>query len=68
LLAQFANYIDVGSAGNANFKDEKDNYLLDLAEHVDADFLVTGDKPLLELARHKNTRIISFTDLLEELD
>lgn len=38
--------------------DPKDSYLLALAEVSLADFLVTGDKKLLELKRYKSTRII----------
>lgn len=39
--------------------DPDDNYLLALAEAGHAQFLVTGDKPLLALKRHKSTRIIA---------
>jgi hypothetical protein len=39
--------------------DPKDSYLLALAEASRADFLVTGDKELLALKKHKSTRIIS---------
>jgi len=39
--------------------DPDDNYLIALAEASQADFLVTGDKGLLSLKRHKSTRIIT---------
>jgi uncharacterized protein len=39
--------------------DPKDSYLLALAEASAADFLVTGDKALQSLKRHKSTRIVS---------
>ena len=39
--------------------DPKDSYLLALAEAGEADYLVTGDKKLLALDRHKTTRIVS---------
>jgi len=39
--------------------DPGDNYLLALAEAGHAQFLVTGDKPLLVLKHHKSTRIIT---------
>ena len=39
--------------------DADDNYLLALAEAGQAHFLVTGDKPLLALKRHKSTRIVT---------
>ncbi|MFN0103055.1 MAG: putative toxin-antitoxin system toxin component, PIN family [Bryobacteraceae bacterium] len=47
--------------------DPDDNYLLALAEAGEAQFLVTGDKPLLGLKRHKSTRIVTPAALLELL-
>lgn len=44
--------------------DPDDNYLLAIAEAGEARFLVTGDKPLLGLKRHKSTRIVTPTALL----
>jgi predicted nucleic acid-binding protein len=38
-----------------------------LAEAGQAQFLVTGDKPLLGLKRHKSTRIVTPAVLLELL-
>ena len=68
LLSQFAFYVPSFGEGNANFMDAKDNYLLNLAAEVKADFLVTGDKPLLELGQYQKTRIISFAELLMLLE
>lgn len=39
--------------------DPGDNYLLALAQAGNAQFLVTGDKPLLALKRHESTRIVT---------
>lgn len=47
--------------------DPDDNYLLALAEAGQAHFLVTGDKPLLGLKRHKSTRIVTPAALLKLL-
>ena len=47
--------------------DPNDNYLLALAEAGHAQFLVTGDKPLLALKRHKSTRILTPAALLSLL-
>jgi len=47
--------------------DPDDNYLLALAEVGEAQFLVTGDKPLLSLQRHKSTQIVTPAALLELL-
>lgn len=47
--------------------DPDDNYLLAIAEAGDAQFLVTGDKPLLTLKRHHSTRIVTPSALLQLL-
>ena len=47
--------------------DPDDNYLFALAETGQAQFLVTRDKPLLGLKRHKSTRIVTPAALLELL-
>jgi len=39
--------------------DPDDDYLLALAQAGHAQFLVTGDKPLLALKRHKSTHIVT---------
>lgn len=51
----------------AGFSDKKDEFLLDLCQASDADFLVTGDKALLNLAHYNNTEIISLARLKEML-
>ncbi len=47
--------------------DPKDSYLLAMAEASEAEFLVTGDKELLRLKRHKTTRIITAAAMIEVL-
>jgi hypothetical protein len=47
--------------------DPDDNHLLALAEAGQAQFLVTGDKRLLSLKRHKSTRIITPAALIHLL-
>lgn len=47
--------------------DPDDNYLLALAEAGHAQFLVTGDKPLLALKRYKSTRIVTSASLIAML-
>jgi putative PIN family toxin of toxin-antitoxin system len=47
--------------------DPKDSYLLALAEASQAEFLVTGDKAILALKRHKSTRIITPAAMIEFL-
>lgn len=47
--------------------DPKDSYLLALAETSGADFLVTGDRKLQALERHRSTRIVSPVTMIEIL-
>ena len=48
-------------------RDEKDNFLLDLAIDGKADYLITGDKDLLILKKIENTEIITITDFISRL-
>ena len=48
-------------------RDPKDNFLLDLIDFSQADFLVTGDKDLLELDPFKTARILSPTEFEKQL-
>jgi len=48
-------------------RDIKDNFLLNLAIDSDADFLVTGDKDLLEIKNIRKTKIITIRELMDEL-
>ena len=47
------------------FKDEPDNRILECAISGEADFLVTGDKKMLQLREHKGVKIISLKEYLE---
>jgi putative PIN family toxin of toxin-antitoxin system len=49
-------------------RDPNDDYLLDLAETVCADFLVTGDIDLLVLKKYLNTNIITFASFMAVID
>ena len=41
-------------------RDPKDNYLIEIAQKGNADFLVTGDNDLLELNPYNQTKIITY--------
>jgi uncharacterized protein len=57
-LCDFSEFYENLPRG-ARAPDPKDSFLLALAEASSAEFLVTGDKKLLSLKRHKSTRIVS---------
>jgi len=48
-------------------RDPKDNFLLDLIDFSKADYLVTGDKDLLEHNPFKTARIVTPSDFEREL-
>jgi uncharacterized protein len=48
-------------------RDEKDNFLLNLAIDSKADYLITGDADLLDLKKIEKTNILTFTDFLKEI-
>lgn len=43
-------------------RDEKDNFLLDLAKSGHADYLITGDEDLLTIKNFEGTEIINFRE------
>jgi putative PIN family toxin of toxin-antitoxin system len=56
------------SVSNLLSRDPKDNFLLDLAETSKADFLVTGDKDLLDLNPFKKTQIVTPADFEVQME
>ncbi len=48
-------------------RDPKDNFLLDLAKHANADYLITGDNDLLVFENFENTKIITLNQFLKLL-
>jgi putative PIN family toxin of toxin-antitoxin system len=48
-------------------RDPKDDFLLSLAKDGKADYLITGDKDLLNLGKFRKTKILTITDFLNQL-
>jgi putative PIN family toxin of toxin-antitoxin system len=48
-------------------RDEKDNFLLNLALDSQADFLVSGDSDLLILEQVEKTQILTFSEFIDKL-
>jgi uncharacterized protein len=46
------------------FKDDPDNRVLECAEAGEAEYIVTGDKVMLQLKLYKNIRLISLRKYL----
>ncbi len=60
-----AEFIEVYSKVNL-CRDEKDDFLLALAQDGNADFLITGDKDLLEIGKFGKTIVLTISDYLEK--
>jgi predicted nucleic acid-binding protein len=48
-------------------RDVRDNFLLALAKDSKADYLITGDKVLLELKNFNKTKITTISSFFEEM-
>lgn len=49
-------------------KDPTDNFLLELADEAQADYLISGDKLVLKLKQYNKTKILSPKDFLKLLE
>lgn len=65
LLETIAKKVEIKPTHFIN-RDPKDNFLLDLIEYSEADYLVTGDKDLLAHNPFKSAKIISPTEFEKE--
>ena len=66
LLETIAQKVEIKPTHFIN-RDPKDNFLLDLIDFSKADYLVTGDKDLLEHNPFKTAKILSPTEFEKEL-
>jgi uncharacterized protein len=62
IIDKFGKLIEVTSEINL-CRDIKDNFLLNLAIDSKADYLVTGDKDLLDLGKINKTQILTISEL-----
>jgi putative PIN family toxin of toxin-antitoxin system len=63
-IDEYANFIKVQTKTEV-CRDPKDNFLLSLAIDGNVDFLLTGDKDLLELKEFGGAKIMSIADFLK---
>ena len=47
-------------------RDEKDNFLLSLSKDSNANFLITGDRDLLDIKEFESTKIMTISEFLEQ--
>jgi putative PIN family toxin of toxin-antitoxin system len=58
---------DITIQADSPIRDIKDLYLLSMAESVPVDFIVSGDKDLIDLHSHAGIPIIKYTDFVNML-
>jgi len=68
MLSTFEPFIDLIEVKNnvAVCRDPKDNFLLALAKEGKADYLLTGDKDLLDLKKFGKTKIKTIANFIED--
>lgn len=64
-IDEFADFVKVETEISV-CRDSKDNFLLSLAVDGNADFLLTGDKDLLDLVKFGETKIVTISDFLKQ--
>jgi putative PIN family toxin of toxin-antitoxin system len=64
MFEPFINLVEVKSVVSV-CRDPKDNFLLELAKDSKADYILTGDKDLLAIAKFGKTKIMTVTSFLE---
>ena len=62
IIDAFCEKTTIEHIAESIIRDPKDLYLLSLAETIDADYIVSGDKDLTDLNQHLRTRIIKLAD------
>ncbi|MDR3134135.1 MAG: putative toxin-antitoxin system toxin component, PIN family [Prevotellaceae bacterium] len=62
IIDKFCEFAVIQQAVVSPVRDVKDLYLLSLADTVQADYIITGDKDLLVLQAHNQTKIITYND------
>lgn len=64
-LGNYIKFIDVKSKVSI-CRDPKDNFLLSLCLERNADYLITGDKDLLEIKNLSKTKIVTISEFLNK--
>lgn len=62
IIDAFCIKTTISQIAESIIRDPKDVYLLSLAETIDANYLVSGDKDLTDLNLHLKTRIVKLAD------
>lgn len=64
-IEEYIDFIKIRTAVDI-CRDPKDNFLLSLSVDGKVDYLLTGDKDLLEIGKFENTTIVTISDFLKK--
>lgn len=64
LMSLYCFCVDIEKPAVSPIRDVKDLYLLSLADTIPADYIISGDKDLLVLSKHNETRILDYNSFL----
>jgi uncharacterized protein len=68
ILVRYAIVVPVQSNSKIVMEDPDDDMILDTALCGKADYIVSGDKHLLKIARYQNVQILSINEFLQKID
>ena len=60
-------FTDITIEAKSDIRDPKDLFLLSMAESVPVDYIVSGDKDLIDLGSHAGIPILTYSELLLKL-
>jgi putative PIN family toxin of toxin-antitoxin system len=66
IINNFCKYTVITKKAISPVRDANDLYLLSLADTIQADFILTGDKDLLTLQFHNQTKIVTYNEFVEK--
>lgn len=66
LITVKCDYVDSFIKEIPEIRDQKDIFILGMAQNIPTDFIVTGDKDILVLDSFKESKIITFQEFKNE--
>jgi len=66
IINNFCKYAIITESAVSPVRDVNDLYLLSLADTIQADYILTGDKDLLTLQSHNQTKIVSYNEFVSK--
>jgi len=67
ILVRYAVVVPVQSTSKIIIEDPDDDIILDTAFCGKAEYIISGDKHLLKIARYQNVQILSINDFLQKI-